>query len=100
MPLLVTLQRNPGLLRLRMPPGTQFSYSNTGFVLAAAVLQAAVGGRYEAWARCALLLPLGRTATDFDVDAAGAPTGHLDFPLCSGSCGAVRAGHRSRQRVC
>ena len=84
-PLLDTLQRDPGLLRLRTPPGTQFSYSNTGVVLAAAVLEAAVGERYETWARRALLQPLGLAATDFDVDAAGAPTGHLDdgTPLTS-----------------
>ncbi|HLL12274.1 MAG TPA: serine hydrolase domain-containing protein [Rubrivivax sp.] len=77
-PLLTILQRDPNLLRVRTPPGTQFSYSNTGFLLAAAVLEAAAGERYESWARRTLLRPLGLMATDFDPDAAGVPVGHLD----------------------
>jgi CubicO group peptidase (beta-lactamase class C family) len=77
-PLLATLQRDPTLLRLRTPPGTQFSYSNTSFLLAAAVLEAAVGERYETWARRMLLQPLGLAHTRFDPEAAGAPPGHLD----------------------
>jgi CubicO group peptidase (beta-lactamase class C family) len=94
-PLLATLHRDAALLRLRTPPGTQFSYSNTGFTLAAAVLEAAVGERYEAWARRELLQPLGLADTHFDLGAAGTPTGHLDDgePLQSPPV-AVRPGAR------
>jgi CubicO group peptidase (beta-lactamase class C family) len=53
------LQRDPGLLRLRTPPGTRFSYSNVGYTLAGLVLEANVGERYETWIARELLRPLG-----------------------------------------
>lgn len=58
-PLAETWRRDPSVLRLRTPPGAQFNYSNLNHTLAAAVLEALTGERYEDWAARELLAPLG-----------------------------------------
>lgn len=58
-PLAQAWQRQPEVLRLRTPPGRQASYSNLGFTLAAQVIEAVTGERYEGWVTRELLLPLG-----------------------------------------
>lgn len=58
-PLAQAWQRQPEVLRLRTPPGQQTSYSNLGYTLAAQVVEAVTGERYEAWVTRELLLPLG-----------------------------------------
>lgn len=58
-PLAQVWQRQPEVLRLRTPPGSQTSYSNLGFTLAAQVIEVVVGERYEAWITRELLQPLG-----------------------------------------
>jgi len=58
-PLAEVWQRQPAVLRLRTPPGAQTSYSNLGFTLAAQVIEAVVGERYETWIGRELLQPLG-----------------------------------------
>ena len=52
---------DPGVLRLRSAPGTQFSYANLSHTLAAMVLEATVNERFEAWMARELLQPLGMT---------------------------------------
>lgn len=52
---------DPGVLRLRSAPGTQFSYANLSHTLAAMVLEATVNERYESWITRELLQPLGMT---------------------------------------
>jgi CubicO group peptidase (beta-lactamase class C family) len=58
-PLAQVWRRQPEVLRLRTPPGSQTSYSNLGFTLAAQVIEAVVGERYETWIARELLQPLG-----------------------------------------
>jgi CubicO group peptidase (beta-lactamase class C family) len=58
-PLAQVWQRQPEVLRLRTPPGAQASYSNLGYTLAAQVIEAVVGERYETWVERELLRPLG-----------------------------------------
>lgn len=53
------LRRDRTVLRLRTPPGSRFSYSNVSFTLAARVLEANVGERYETWIAREVLRPLG-----------------------------------------
>ena len=66
MALAETFAREPALLRLRSEPGRRFSYSNPSFVLAAMVIEATTGERYEAWAMRELLQPLGLRDSSFD----------------------------------
>jgi CubicO group peptidase (beta-lactamase class C family) len=58
-PLRLALERDAGMLTLRSAPGTRFSYSNLGFTVAALMLEAAVGERYEPWMTRELLRPMG-----------------------------------------
>jgi CubicO group peptidase (beta-lactamase class C family) len=58
-PLARIWQRQPEVLRLRTPPGSQTSYSNLGYTLAAQVIEAVTGERYERWVTRELLRPLG-----------------------------------------
>jgi CubicO group peptidase (beta-lactamase class C family) len=58
-PLAEAWRRDATVLRLRTPPGAQFSYSNLSHTLAAAVLETMTGERYENWAARELLAPLG-----------------------------------------
>ncbi|MCU0648713.1 MAG: beta-lactamase family protein [Gemmatimonadaceae bacterium] len=50
---------------VRQPPGTRFSYSNTGYLLLAMVVEAVTGERYEQWMDRELLAPLGMTRSTF-----------------------------------
>ena len=52
-------------LRVRTRPGTRFSYSNTGYTLAAMIIEATTGQRYESYLDENLLLPLGMHDSSF-----------------------------------
>jgi CubicO group peptidase (beta-lactamase class C family) len=52
-------------LQVRIRPGTRMSYSNTGFTVAAMLIEAVTGERYEAWLDRNLLAPLGMTRSTF-----------------------------------
>lgn len=57
-------------------PGTAFSYSNTGFVLAAAIAEHATGKSYEDLMREEEFRPLGMTTAAFGITHSGQPEGH------------------------
>ena len=60
------LERGIGApLRVRIRPGTRMSYSNTGYTVAAMLIEAVTGERYEAWLDRYLLAPLGMTRSTF-----------------------------------
>ena len=50
---------------LGFPPGTREEYSNFGFQLLAAIIEAAASEPYETYVRKGILLPLGMTATGY-----------------------------------
>jgi CubicO group peptidase (beta-lactamase class C family) len=57
------------------PPGSVYDYSNTGFALAATVIEAAAGGvdgDYEALAHDRIFMPAGMTTATFDAHAVAA----------------------------
>jgi CubicO group peptidase (beta-lactamase class C family) len=58
------------------PPGTKFSYSNTGFLIAAVIAERAAGMPYEELIRREIFAPLGMTSVGFGVTSAGQPQGH------------------------
>lgn len=61
---------------LEHSPG-EFHYSNVGYGVAAAVIEAATGEDYESWLRGRLLLPLGMERTGYDdPDWSGAVIAH------------------------
>jgi len=60
------------------PPGTTFNYSNTGFLIAAAIAEHAAGSAYEDLMRRDLFQPLGMTSVGFGRVPAGQPSGHVD----------------------
>ncbi|MEI9887929.1 MAG: serine hydrolase domain-containing protein [Rhizomicrobium sp.] len=57
------------------PAGT-FSYSNTGFLLAAAIAEHATGSTYETLIRNEVFAPLGMTSVGFGITHDGEPIGH------------------------
>ncbi|HEY0300613.1 MAG TPA: serine hydrolase domain-containing protein [Rhizomicrobium sp.] len=57
------------------PAGT-FSYSNTGFLLAAAIAEHAAGASYEDLVRREVFQPLGMTSVAFGTTGDGEPQGH------------------------
>ena len=59
-------------------PGTEFSYSNTGFLIAAAAAERATGKTYEELMRSEVFGPLGMTAVGFGTTHEGQPQGHID----------------------
>jgi CubicO group peptidase (beta-lactamase class C family) len=61
------------LLRIRSEPGTQFSYSNMGFTLAAMAIESITGERYESWLERELLVPLGMTDSTFEFRSQSGP---------------------------
>jgi CubicO group peptidase (beta-lactamase class C family) len=65
-PLARAFDGGPGLLRIRSEPGSQFSYSNMGFTLAAMAIESVTGERYESWLDRELLGPLGMTDSTFE----------------------------------
>ncbi|HYP52315.1 MAG TPA: serine hydrolase domain-containing protein [Pyrinomonadaceae bacterium] len=54
---------------LKSPPGAQFRYSNDGYNLLAAIVEAASGQTYESFLRRRLLSPAGMSRTGFWGDA-------------------------------
>ena len=58
------------------PPGSSFSYSNTGYVIAAAIAERATGDTYEDLMRREVFGPLGMTSVGFGVTHQGQPSGH------------------------
>jgi CubicO group peptidase (beta-lactamase class C family) len=57
-------------------PVGKFSYSNTGFLLAAAIAERATGTPYEALMRREVFAPLGMTSVGFGITRDGQPQGH------------------------
>lgn len=84
-PLRDAFARDPSVLAIRSRPGDRFSYSNMGYTLAAMVIEAVTGERYEAWLDRELLQPLDMRDSTFAFttqDGPGADPrlawGHLD----------------------
>jgi CubicO group peptidase (beta-lactamase class C family) len=59
-------------------PGTAFSYSNSGFLIAAAVAERATGKSYETLMHDEVFAPLGMRSPGFGVTHAGQPMGHVN----------------------
>lgn len=59
------------------PPGTKFSYSNTGFITAAVVAERATGSTYEDLMRREVFTPLGITSEGTGVPEGAEPRGHI-----------------------
>jgi CubicO group peptidase (beta-lactamase class C family) len=57
-------------------PAGKFSYSNTGFLLAAAVAEHATGLSYETLMRREVFAPLGMASVGFGITGEGQPQGH------------------------
>ncbi|MEO8177159.1 MAG: serine hydrolase domain-containing protein [Sphingomicrobium sp.] len=57
-------------------PGSDFGYSNTGFLIAAAIAEKATGKTYETLMREEIFLPLGMTSAGFGATPPRQPTGH------------------------
>ncbi len=55
-------------LSLNFPPGTQYGYSNTGYLLAAHIVERVSGERFSAFAAKRIFAPLGLTNTRFRDD--------------------------------
>ena len=73
------------LLRIRVEPGTRFSYSNMGYTLAGMVLEEITGERYESWLDRELLQPLHMSDSTFEFVGQAGPRadarlawGHFD----------------------
>lgn len=84
-PLRAALAHPGQRLRLRYRPGARFSYSNSGYLIAAMLIEQVTGTRYEEWLERELLRPLGMTRSTFafvsQVGRAADPTmamGHFD----------------------
>lgn len=57
-------------------PGSDFGYSNTGFLIAAVIAEKATGKTYEALMRREIFQPLGMSSAGFGATPPGQPTGH------------------------
>lgn len=57
-------------------PGSDFGYSNSGFLIAAAIAERASGKTYEALMRREVFQPLGMSSAGFGATPAGQPSGH------------------------
>jgi CubicO group peptidase (beta-lactamase class C family) len=90
--------RNADVLRVRVEPGTRFSYSNMGYTLAGMVIEAVTHERYEAWLDRELLRPLGMSDSTFEFRTQSGPQadarlawGHFeDFSRAGATAVAVR----------
>jgi len=60
------------------PPGSEFSYSNTGFVIAAAAAERATALSYETLVRREIFVPLGMRSAGFGDPPLPGPVGHSD----------------------
>ncbi len=56
--------------------GSDFGYSNTGFLIAAAIAERATGKSYETLMRAEIFKPLGMTSAGFGATPKGQPSGH------------------------
>lgn len=65
LPLRDAMVRAGSRLRTQARPGTRFSYSNTGYLLLGALIEARTGERYETFLDRELLAPLGMTRSTF-----------------------------------
>lgn len=65
-PLRTALARTGETRRLRYPPGRRFSYSNSGYVIAAMLIEQVTETRYEEWLDRELLEPLGMSRSTFE----------------------------------
>lgn len=61
-----------------VPPGTAFSYSNTGFILAAVIAERIAGVSYEDLMRQEIFQPLGMTSVGFGATRDDQNSGHHD----------------------
>jgi len=59
-------------------PGTRFSYSNTGYIVAAVVAERLTGTSYEDLMRREIFAPLGMTGAGFGPPRGDQPAGHHD----------------------
>jgi len=64
-PLAAALAGPTDMLRVRVRPGSRFSYSNLGYHLAGMVIERVTGQRYETWLDANLLAPLGMADSTF-----------------------------------
>lgn len=66
---------------LNFPPGTEYSYSNTGYNLLAEIVQRASGETFRSWTDRNIFQPLGMTSSHFQDDhlevVAGRAYGHM-----------------------
>jgi len=60
------------------PPGTKFSYSNTGFIVAAVIAERATGVSYEDLMRREVFAPLDMTTAGIAELDSAEPHGHID----------------------
>lgn len=60
------LAREGETLRLRSRPGARLSYSNSGYLVAAMLIEAVTETRYERWLARELLAPVGMTRSTFE----------------------------------
>jgi CubicO group peptidase (beta-lactamase class C family) len=96
--LIDAVARDPAVLRVRVEPGTRFSYSNLGYTLAGMVIEAVTQERYESWLDRELLRPLGMADSTFEFVTQSGPQadprlawGHFDdFSLAGAQAVAVR----------
>jgi CubicO group peptidase (beta-lactamase class C family) len=65
-PLRAGLAREGETLRLRSRPGARPSYSNSGYLVAAMLIEEVTGMRYERWLARELLAPLGMARSTFE----------------------------------
>ncbi len=61
---------------LEVAPGTAYSYSNTGFIVAAVIAEAATGTSFEELMRREIFQPLGMNSAKFSLTHDGQPRGH------------------------
>ena len=74
-----------GDLRVRVPPGSRLSYSNTGYTVLGMIIETVTGVRYEDYLDAQLLAPLGMRNSTFRFTTQEGPAadtslawGHLD----------------------
>jgi CubicO group peptidase (beta-lactamase class C family) len=59
-------------------PGTEFNYSNTGYLIAASIAERVTGKTYETLIREQVFAPLGMASPGFGIPPDGQPRGHVD----------------------
>lgn len=72
-------------LAVRTRPGSEYSYSNFGYILVAMVIERVTGQRYEALLDAELLRPLGMHASTFAYTAAPGTDGAVVFGHVDGA---------------